>query len=156
MMFARTFPHYHPKKGQPTWFVEKICAGLADKGILAGDPFWKGLDCDFYKYYNGVPKWHTIRAGSRWKVGDYFKPLIWSGKPYRSKTIQIASPIMVEKEWKILMTAVGHVYVNGRIFEQLEILAKNDGLTGDDLNDWFPANKHFEGQIICWNKNIEY
>lgn len=164
MMFATVCPHYHPKKGEPTWFVEKICAGLADKGILVGDPFWKGLDCDFHKYYNGVPKWHTIRVGSRWQVGDYFKPLIWSGKPYRSKTIQIASPIMVEKAWKIKFDECGVISINGfydyseivAADSFMEVLARNDGLSEEDLHFWFPLGKSFEGQIICWNKNIEY
>jgi len=25
-----------------------------------------------------------------------------------------------------------------------------------DLLNWFPNNKDFEGEIICWNENIEY
>lgn len=28
--FSRVFPAYHPKKGQPTYFIEKIYAGIAD------------------------------------------------------------------------------------------------------------------------------
>lgn len=159
-MFSTKFPIYHEKAGQPTFFVEKICAGLADKGILAGDPFWKGLDCDFHKYYNGIPKWHTIRAGNRWKVGDYFKPLIWSGKPYRSKTVQIASPIMVEKTWEISISKSDYTHDSIPIdVDLLSVIARNDGLSLDDLEEWFaPYGKKEteECQIICWNKAINY
>lgn len=160
MMFATVYPYYHPKKGQPTHFVEKICAGLADKGILAGDPFWKGLQCDFHQYYNGVPKWHTIRAGNRWTVGDYFKPLIWSGKPYRSKTIQIANPIMVEKTWEFIIDN-GDYWMNGSSVSarQIILIARNDGLSVPDLMDWvapYGKKEPAECQIICWNKSIDY
>lgn len=162
MMFARTFPAYHPKAGQPTHFIEKIWAALADMGKVEtvidapAHEYFERFPADFQSDYVGKPKWHTIRAGERWKVGDMFSPRVWSGKPYRSKTITIAPPITVEKIWRVLMTKIGIIYIDGRIFEKVEILAANDGLTGDDFNDWFPANQHFEGQIICWNKNIEY
>lgn len=159
MMFARTFPMTHRNAGHPTWFVEKICAGLADKGILADDPYWKGLDCDFHAYYNGVPKWHTIRAGQRWKAGDVFVPKVWSGKAYRSKTIVIAPPITVEKTWKIEFDECGVPSIDGfySIREDgFEGLASNDGLSEEDFHFWFPFGKVFVGQIICWNDKINY
>lgn len=157
IMFSRVFPKGHPKAGQPTRFVEKIWSALADMGRTddqKGD--FGDYDADWQSYYSGIPKWHTIRAGRRWKVGDWFVPKIWSGNPYRSKTISVAQPIEVKKEWPILMTPMGSIYIDGRRFEQVEALAANDGLTYDDFNEWFPANRRFDGQIICWNEKIEY
>lgn len=50
--------------------------------------------------------------------------------------------------------------------KQFNLLAKNDGLEEQDFVDWFFPNpykknkffpmKPFQGQIICWNQNIEY
>lgn len=157
IMCARIFPKGHPKEGQSTRFVEKIWAALADMGRTddqVGD--FGNYEADWYAYYNGIPKYHTIRAGRRWKAGEWFVFKIWSGKPYRSKTISISQPVEIKKIFDILMTHHGHIYIDGRLYEQVETLAKNDGLTGDDFNDWFPANEHFEGQIICWNEKIEY
>lgn len=34
-------------------------------------------------------KHHTIRAGNRFKTGDYFSPRVWSGSPYNSKQLNM-------------------------------------------------------------------
>lgn len=156
MMFARTFPMTHPRKGEPTYFVEKIWTALYLNGIHLDPLNFPDVPFDARIYNQSEPKGHTIRAGNRWKVGDYFTPRIWSGRPYNSKTIQFAPPIKVEKLWKIEMLRYGQILINDRLWEQLTPLAQNDGLTGDDFNNWFPPGKLFAGQIICWNKNIEY
>lgn len=171
MMFARTFPAYHPKKGLPTNFIQKIWA----------NPHIEPMNADLLGLEHigrknaFLAKGHTIRAGNRWKVGDYFKPLVWSGIPYRSKTIQIASPIMVERVWEIEIARYGSGWqtaLNGSrlIYAQEEniisgdgimnSLAKNDGLSIIDFLDWFRGkpseDQYFMGQIICWNKSIDY
>lgn len=170
MLFARTFPAYHPKRGQPTHFVEKIWKSLYLNGECPEDlnQFIQHYEAQVrgeYAKYNDIhKKVHTIREGIRWKVGDYFKPLVWSMIPYRSKTIQFAPPIMVEKKWKIKLDECGVISINGfydyseivAADNFMEVLARNDGLSEEDLHFWFPLGKAFEGQIICWNKNIEY
>lgn len=165
IIFSRVFPTYHPRKGEPTEFVEKVWAG---KGISM-------LNTDVLKEeYIGVsrignlfyPKHHTIRAGNRWKVGDKFTPRVWSGKPYASKQIIIAPDIEVKKVWNIYMVWGGYNWfittkeLNKPI--SIDMLAKNDGLTTEDFMNWFCKNKKsrqgdsFSGQIICWNENINY
>lgn len=170
--FSRTFPAYHPKAGEPTRFIEKVYAGLAD--ILpefeipnAANDHW-----DWHEYYNcSKPKFHTIRAGDRWKVGDKFSPRVWSGKPYNSKQIIIAPDIEIKKIWEFEIENKGNhityyldgldifqyypkenAHVNSDTFHDL---AKNDGLTQNDIVNWF-GFKPFIGQIICWNENVEY
>jgi len=121
------------------------------------------------------PKHHTIRAGNRFKVGDKFSPRVWSGKPYQSKQIIIAPDIEVKKVWdfKIQFDA-DYLCIsidNWPFYEEnstmvtqpeaLETLALNDGLTVEDMKAWFGIHpkkkgKNFNGQIICWNENIEY
>lgn len=157
-MFARTFPATHPRKGEPTWFAEKIMAGLAE--II---PNWTMYDdfvlYDWHQYYHAIEKYHTIRAGNRWKEGEYFSPRIWSGKPYRSKTIEFVRPIKIERTW-IIKTCIKKskpvCFINGKRidFYTWSRLARNDGLTSANLTAWF--RKPFTGQIICWNRNINY
>lgn len=181
MMFARTFPMTHPRKGEPTYFVEKIYNSFNMK--LRGIEFFStfeddlerlnpevryGLLSDFRRSItcrHGLdPKGHTIRAGNRWKVGDFFTPRVWSGRPYNRKTIIFAPPIEVKKTWDIEIDACGVIAINGYYDysdmvcseEFPELLAKNDGLSLVDFHDWFPIGKDFLGQIICWNQNIEY
>lgn len=112
--FSRTFPSYHPRKGEETFFVQKIWNNILDgdktsyyevctlnesmeessKTILWG--FWASIKAaDELKESKG----HTIRAGHRFKVGDKFSPRVWSGKPYASKQIIIAPDIEVKKVW---------------------------------------------------------
>src|SRR5690349_620300 len=156
--FSRVYPSYHPRAGEPTGFIEKIYAGLADlqpdfKIPNDANEFW-----DWHEYYNcRVPKFHTIRAGHRFKVGDYFSPRVWSGRPYNSKQIIIAPDIEVQKTWSLSKDLLGgEIRLNGvELKEPLaKVVANNDGLTLKDFKGWF--NKPFTGQIICWNENINY
>lgn len=168
MMFARTFPMTHPRKGEPTYFVEKIWKSLYVNGVCPDDldkfiqHYEEQVRGEYAKYNDIHLKGHTVRAGNRWKVGDYFKPLVWSGRPYNSKTIQFAPPIRVEKLWRF--SVINHwMCVDGVSANSysLENIARNDGLSFQDFLNWFmPLSKKpepdFEGQIISWSKNIDY
>lgn len=166
--FARQFPSYHPRKGEPTRFIEKIYAGLADIQEAFEIPNDANDYWDWNEYYNcGTPKFHTIRAGNRWKAGDTFSPRVWSGKPYNSPQITIAPDIEIVKTWKLNVTGhamyLNHMQIaverNGGFYissDRLFNLATNDGLTIRDLLDWFRFPKPFQGQVICWNPDINY
>lgn len=159
LTFSTKFPAYHPRKGEPTFFVEKIFKSL----FLMKSVPPELVDSYNFEIMNDdsvVPKHHTIRAGNRWKVGDKFSPRVWSGKPYQSKQIIIASDIEVKKVWSIWYDENGW-WINGNSFYALERLAQNDGLSLTDFLDWFnihPKKKGetFTGQIICYNENISY
>jgi hypothetical protein len=169
--FSRTFPAHHPKAGQPTHFVEKILASLDDSGLqwTSALDVNKVLDSEYYFNINsGDGKHHTIRAGKRWKVGDKFSPRVWgndinpkSGKsgPYHSKQIVIAPDVEIVKVWDIGLRVRGdfkEFYCNDEDITgtSIELIAKNDGLSTEDMLSWF--NKPFTGQIICWNPKINY
>lgn len=168
LTFSRTFPAYHPRKGEPTLFVQQIWQSIG----LPSAEYYLNFENDVWWGYRmkGNPKHHTIRAGNRWKVGDKFSPRVWSGKPYASKQIIIAPDIEVKSVQEIKIE-VDKDYVcilidNWPFFEEnknmvtqieaFETLAKNDGLTLQDMKDWFKYPKAFTGQIICWNEKLKY
>lgn len=161
LTFSTHFPKGHPKEGQQTFFREKIWAGLADRadGFKIPD---ENTDWDWHEYYNARPKWHTIRSGNRWKVGDKFSPRIWSAKPYRSKQIEFAPPIQIKKIWTFRISYSSY-YVDETEFllDDLTILAKNDGLSVEDFESWFAGHgkkkdAEFVGQILSWSNDVNY
>ena len=162
--FSRTFPAYHPRKGEATHFVEQIWNGLNNLGLpvpknkeLPHEFMWSILPLSNYGY-----KYHTIRAWHRWKAGDKFSPRVWSGKPYNSKQIIIAPDITVVKTWNFdIEPLAGDYLLNGFPIpiEKLRTIAMNDGFTDlDDFECWFKLKRGegFIGQIICFNSQIEY
>lgn len=165
LMCSRSFPAGHPREGQPTHFVEKIMAGLADH-----QPGWAMYDSfvqyDWYAYYNcTMPKGHTIRAGSRFKPGDMASLRIWSDKPYRSKQIEFAQ-VEVKATWDIQITMPDKwiaVFILGKYLsvDAVNVLAHNDGLEPIDFFNWFSIHpkktaKAFTGQVISWSSEIDY
>lgn len=158
----------HPRAGEPTYFVEKIWASLYLDGIHLDPLNFLDVPFDARIYNLSEPKGHTIRAGNRWKVGDFFSPRIWSGKPYRSPQVIFSAPLMVAKIWSFelfegyRLTVEGHdvgafCNDNPRVMK----IGCNDGLGPDDFVNWFslPYRKKpatFVGQIICWNPRLEY
>jgi hypothetical protein len=171
--FSRQFPKGHPKEGQPTYFVEKIWNSLKIAGeynVYINHPkqlkdgswrvpiFWRGE--------NHGSKFHTIRAGNRWKVGDMYSPRVWSGKPYGSKQVEFAPPIRIEKVWEFGISKSDYFINDGTgikmiSYDLLKSIARNDGLELDDFECWFalhPKKKeqYFTGQILCHNPEINY
>lgn len=172
LSFSTTFPSYHPKVGQPTHFIEKIWSGL-----LQIDPQWYGQflpgfdeddDRNFNLSYSRMrsfePKYHTIRAGHRFKVGDGIIPFTWSGKPYRSKWIKPFHNgdlvIPVERVWDFRVELLGKCpmfYLEDQFINlpMEPTISKNDGFkTIIDFVDWF--NEPISGQIITWNPELRY
>jgi len=175
--FARYFPKKHQREGEATFFVERIWKGLDTGNRMNGEysiyyklprlmkdghwqlpHLWRDQMID-KKFF---PKYHTIRAGKRWKVGDWFSPRIWSGLPYRSKQIQFAPDIQIKNIWDVNIggerfnKCVSVVHDNSKYETLIPLadVAKNDGLSNDDFINWFPNN--FSGQILCWSNKIKY
>lgn len=186
IMVSRTFPATHPRKGEPTHFVEKIWKSFSVKAL--GETFYLCMDDDcrelnknapyslvsdfllsLNKYSNADnevhPKHHTIRAGKRWKDGDTASLRIWSGKPYRSKQIIIASDVKITVK-DIEINKLWQVWIDGELvgdfrwpkqFDKLISLCENDGVSSQDLTDWFKNRLPLGGQILCWNTdNLPY
>ena len=103
--FSQRFPSYHPRKGEPTFFVEKLLLSFINIGDISISKAVEiarelNLHSDFQDMYRirkvDMPhKHHTIRSGHRFKKGDKFSPRTWSGKPYNSKQAFIAPDIEV-------------------------------------------------------------
>ena len=108
IMCSRTFPAGHPRKGEPTYFVEKIwnCFrmgfALPDSYRQWVDRYIPLLKGDEYLNSTAVRgfKPHTIRPGSRFKPGEIVSLRVWSGLPYRTKQIEFAQ-VEVKKTWSI-------------------------------------------------------
>lgn len=180
--FSRQYPSYHPRRGEPTYFVEKIWNGFRDDSFKLPNEYY-----DYIVAYHKVKavgedllvggfKHHTVRAGHRWKAGDWFKPVVWgtdinpkSGRsgPYHSKQITFAPDIQVRKTWDLDIIGSDwyldgrHEYTTGWNVS-IETIANNDGLSRGDFYDWFTLSpdfkrkKEFHGQFVCWNETIEY
>jgi len=156
IMFSRVFPAYHPRKGEPTYFVEKMLRQL----IIDDKASTEDLKSEFVHIpilgrING--KGHTIRKGHHFTEGDYFKPKVWTVLPYKSVKHQFAPPVKVEKVYDFEITN-GQIVIGGKLYATpwLNQVAHNDGLTLADFYAWFQYPKPFEGQIIVWNNEINY
>lgn len=176
---SRTFPAYHPKAGQPTYFVEQVLNALGSIGIhmtfqhlidlndeekISEPQLWK-FWCEVV---NGIHnnkisshKLHTIRAGHRWETGDKASLRVWSGKPYKSPQIIISPEVELVDVYDFEIAKnpfptgpEAYHGINGLHFE-LDEVAKNDGLSVQDLKDWFKYPNPFEGQILAW-RPVDY
>ena len=158
--FSQKFPSYHPKAGQPTYFVEAFYKSLFVMKCLP-----KELEESFNHevFLNGMTKHHTVRSGNRFKKGDFFSPRVWgtdvnpkSGKSgaYHSKQIILSHDTEIKNVWDIEINEATEISINGKFISygwEVE-LANNDGLSWQEFNDWF-VKLPFKGQIICWNNS---
>lgn len=161
--FSQKFPSYHPKAGQPTYFVEAFYKSLFVMKCLP-----KELEESFNHevFFNGMTKHHTVRSGNRFKKGDFFSPRVWgtdvnpkSGKSgaYHSKQIILSHDTEIKNVWDIEINEATEISINGKFISygwEVE-LANNDGLSWQEFNDWF-VKLPFKGQIICWNDAVYY
>jgi len=161
--FSQKFPSYHPKAGQPTYFVEAFYKSLFVMKCLP-----KELEESFNHevFLDGMTKHHTVRKGNRFKKGDFFSPRVWgtdinpkSGKSgaYHSKQIILSHDTEIKNVWDIEINEAKEISINGKFISygwEVE-LANNDGLSWQEFNDWF-IKLPFKGQIICWNDTVSY
>lgn len=136
LMLSQVFPADHPRAGEPTNFEEKVLCGLGKSS---------GFE----------PKIHTMRSNYQyWKdrfvlidKGDACLSIRkWSGKPYRSKTIEIAR--LTKEDGIGLQKAsirIDEIYGVPELFLENGmctstwggLIAKKDGLTSKDWCSWF-------------------
>ncbi len=174
LTFMRTYPAFHPKKFEPTYFVEKVLKSLKSQQIKISH-YKKKLSLSFLESMCHLdqfdPKNTSIRNGKHYKVGDIIKPMVWAGKPYHKTPeglwkIQFAPEIELKKVWDFEiqtkpqedLSGFADILLEGKKItsEKLSEIALNDGVDYGDLLSWFKYPKAFSGQIICWNNNIEY
>jgi len=171
LTFSRTFPAYHPRKGEPTFFVEAILTQLEIDYTSYNYFDWlvknnSEIDSSFLENFmdsfkqNIQPKSHTIRNHAKpIKVSEFINPKCWAGKPYNKTKegywqIKFAPDIEVKKVIPIECKVIDGFKNFGYSSETVCKIATNDGLAVGDFLNWF--NKPFNGQIICWNENVKY
>jgi hypothetical protein len=162
---SRFFPAHHPRKGQRTFFAEKI---VRSKAIECP----AHIDLETFKAAFGVPKYHTIRQvadkqkhprAKDVKVGDTIQFYVWSGKPYASPQIVVTPKIPVLKVWDFKVDRNLSIFINDQLWayssstELWDRLSENDGVSQKDLQAWFKCPKPTGPmQIICWSNEVEY
>lgn len=126
---SKTFPAWHPRKGEPTEFLEKFLNGQTGKGNA---------------------KLHTIRANyplwvKRIREVQNGKAVLsirqWSGRPYASKQVTVATLTAADgvgiQQLRLInvygcnrpVVGIGDVNFFG--------LSNNDGLSYQDWEAWF-------------------
>ena len=149
LTLSKTFPKWHPRAGEPTYFKEKFEQAQA---ITKAGKFPCVLPYpDFID-----PKYHTLRGNyERWEKifeqidqGEACLVLKqWSGVPYRSKQETIAvltkeDGIGIQRLFFNADSDGQHVWWNFNIdgrYDVIERLAANDGLSLDDWKAWFKS-----------------
>lgn len=148
--FAKKYPAYHPQAGEPTFFLQKILHSLLPDGMQPVTSI-------------GWPaKHHTIRGGHHWKEGDMFSARQWKDRPYNSPQVEFAK-IKVVKTWDFIIHQNRDIEMpQAQATTHISMIAENDGLELQAFLHWFflspefKKKKSFDGQIICWNPNINY
>lgn len=154
--------------GKPTYFPEKIIAGLdivdvqkfvlfgiLNQGTRPSDAAYEAGSCN--PYFPHVPKLHTIREdkADRWKPGMDIHMVINNRTPNRYQFVPVVKCTAVQEikiKWGIhLYDRVCAVFIDGKILgtEEMTKLALNDGFDSlDDFVTYF--NTGFTGKIIHW------
>ena len=153
LTLSRYFLTKHSKAGEPTNFRE---------AFNAGQVFNRGSECLYLR-----PKLHTIRANyplweKRIKEVQEGKAFLsvrqWTGKPYRSKQIEIArltaaNGVGIQK--LEIFDLMRPAKVDGRLVD-LTDLAHNDGLSFSDWYDWFSGYDVKKPMAIIHFTNFRY
>lgn len=156
LTLSSTFPATHKRKGESTYFKEKIVNQKVSYGVLTDNE--SVSISDFCKEYGVGTKIHTIRANYElWakrieqvQNGEAILSIrYWSDKPYKSKQVEICqlgeNAGVGIQEISIYPDLMGitNVWNDGdeRYLEAHSVyiaeLAKNDGLSLDDFKEWF-------------------
>lgn len=143
LTLSKNFPAKHPRKGEPTGFSHKVTAACNKWGdhklklhtIRANYPFWK-------KRFDEIERGEACLSIRQ-----------WSGKPYRSKMIEIArltkdDGIGIQKLkfasdrdgqqcWWNFSIDGRYCHYDTKADYLPNELAENDGLSYKDWQDWF-------------------
>ncbi|MEO1263559.1 MAG: hypothetical protein AAFZ15_32405 [Bacteroidota bacterium] len=146
----------------PTYFVEKIWRGIADKK-LSDDGYGKwlyGANLPDVAVTSVKPKIHTIRLDKNnlWKPGRDIHFVINNRTPKRYQFAPVLKCISVQEiEIKNLFSDQMGVSIDGDFLQDCEVedLAFNDGFdSANDFYDFFKGGD-FKGKLIHWT-DCEY
>lgn len=160
--FKQYFPWHTEKNPAPTYFKEKIYAGVPSLRNQKMPEQWFPGAGELALTLTLDPKIHTFREGNRWKAGD----LMHMAYGVRTKNYQQFNKSMPELQraksvQKIEIIRDPHfgciIQVDNRQLGMAEIvdLITNDGFdNSDDFLKWF--KKDFVGQIVHFKDDFRY
>ena len=139
LTLSRTFPAYHPRKGEDTYFHAKTTIVLNNGN--------NSLYLEDFSTGDGEYKIHTIRSNfplweKRIKEVQNGRAMLslrqWEDKPYRSKQRIICNltkdnSIGIQR---LVFKQERYTYVNDKHVDLMR-LANNDGLSLYDFSKWF-------------------
>lgn len=146
LMIAESFPKWHSRAGEPTYFVDKI----QNAKVQIINPFW---GADLLPEREVKKKLHTFRGDyAKWRKrfdkierGEACLSVrVWAGVPYRSdqrvicnlsKDDGIGLQLLQFHEPGKTFTWVGEPHVDGKRVGVAQF-ANNDGLTVEDWIRW--------------------
>jgi len=154
---SKNFPATHKRKGEPTYFEDKIMKRYSD-----------------FNNFLGWVKIHTIRSNyelweKRIKQVQEGKAILsiryWSGKPYNSKQVEICQ---LDKNSGCGVQKIEFMHDRDNAyslkffniprcsFSELPELSKNDGLTLEDFKEWFKGYDLSKSMAIIHFTNFRY
>lgn len=135
---SKEFPTTHYKAGEQTCFIEKITKGEKIHTIRDNVELWAKRAIE-------------INAGRA-----VLSVRVWSGKPYRSKQIEMIEFTSIGIQ-TIERTFLGF-FINGYDSDvTTKILAANDGLSSVDFEEWFKGKfKPDEPKVIIHFTDFRY
>jgi len=152
IMLSKVFPVTHQRKGEPTFFSQKVQAAKFPT-----------------VYPNETPKLHTIRANyPLWEkriaeVQSRNAEIClrqWTGKPYRSKTVEIMRltaddgvgiQCLTFYDNRIIYPTVDNSYQ-----PSIKEISTNDGLSKDSWIEWFRGYDLSKPMAIIHFTNFRY
>lgn len=154
LTLSKVFPATHPRAGEQTEFESAFNAG---QDTPKRDTFSKYI------------KRHTIRANYEFwrkrfeKIGKGEACLSirqWTGKPYRSRQLEIArltreDGIGLQRMIVIGCTTIHPIYIDGHSVK-VSTLAHNDGLDETDWRNWFEGYDLTEPLAVIQFTNFRY
>lgn len=138
LTISKNFPLTHPRKGQPTEFIEKIVSGHKIHTIRENVELWTNRA----KEVNEGRAIISIRQ--------------WSGKPYRSKQVEVGQYTSIGVQ-TIELTLLGYFIDTVESEVSTKVLAAFDGLSFEDFKAWFKgAWKINEPKVIIHFTDFRY
>lgn len=153
---SKTFMKGHPKEGELTHFRYQV-----EEALNHPNAGWKKI----HTIRRNVPLWKKrikeIEAGEA-----CLSIREWTGKPYRSKQVEIARltkedgvGMQIIEGHSVVMYDTISVYSMRGDFcsvRDAALLAENDGLSYDDWWEWFDDGEHYENLAIIHFTKFRY
>lgn len=170
LSISRTFPMTHPRKGDDTFFIEKIkrkqCNMFLDE-CCNNDCNISGEGIKLHTIRGNYPRWEKIMADVQ--AGRAVIELFyWSDKPYRSTQVVFVTldknsgcgvqelDLSVFNMFGLCMIMFNTEYSRGARQISTKSLIKNDGLSVQDFRDWFKKADLSESMAIIHFGKFRY